>query len=91
MKDKKNLEVLLKVIQRSYDTNPAMQKVIHASMIEVWAEEDASPEHAFFILLFLCCCLYHAGYLRKKSKQECWRHKKQLMYILGVTQKGGNF
>ena len=59
-------------------------------MIEVWAEEGVSPEHAFFILLFLCCCLYDAGYLRKKSKQECWRHKKQLMYILGVTQKGGN-
>ena len=37
MKDKKKLEVLLKVI-RIYDKNPEMQKVMDASIIEVYAE-----------------------------------------------------
>ena len=44
MKDKKTLEVLLKVIQRVYDKNPGMQKVIDALMKEVCAEEGVSPE-----------------------------------------------
>ena len=59
--------------------------MIDASMIEVCAEEDVSPEQVFFILPFLCCCLYHNGYSRKISKQKRWRHKKQLMEIIGVT------
>ena len=66
MKDKKKLEVLLKVIQRVYDKNPGMQEAIDKSIIEVCAEEGVSTELVFFILLFLCCCLYHSGYSRKK-------------------------
>ena len=51
MKDKKKLEVLLKVIQRVYDKNPGIQEVIGASMIEVCAEEGVFPEQVFVILL----------------------------------------
>ena len=55
MMDKKKLEVLLKVIQRTVDKNPEKQKVIDMSMIEICFEESVSPEQAFFLLLFLCC------------------------------------
>ena len=68
-----------------------MQKVIDMLMIEVCAEEGVSTEQVFFILLFLYCCLYHNCYSRKKSKRGCWGYKKQLIEIIGVTQKGGNF
>ena len=51
MKDKKKLEVLLKVIKRIYDKNPRTQEMIDASMIEVCAEEFVSPELVFFVLL----------------------------------------
>ena len=51
MKDKKKLEVLLKVIKRVYDENPGMQEMMDASMIEKWAEESVSPEQVFFILV----------------------------------------
>ena len=51
MKDKKEKEALLKFIQRVYDKNPGMQKVIDASMINVRAEEGVSLEQVFFIFL----------------------------------------
>ena len=89
MKDKKKLEVLLKVIKGIYDKNPGMQEMIDVSMIEIYAEEGISPEK----VVLICCCLYHNGYWKKKSKEEedCWRNKKQLMKIAGFTQKGENF
>ena len=68
IKDNRKVKVLLKVIQRSYDKNPETQEVIDASMIEVCAEEGVSPEQVFFILLFLCSCLYHNDYSKEKSK-----------------------
>ena len=52
MKDKKKLEVIFKVIQRVYDKNQRMQKLIDASLIKVCTEEDVSPEQVFYILLF---------------------------------------
>ena len=55
MMDKKKLEVLLKIIQRTFDQNPEKEKVIDMSMIEICGEESVSPEQAFFLLLFLCC------------------------------------
>ena len=73
MKENKKSEVLLKFIQRVCDKNSGMQEVIDASMIEVSTEEGVSPKQVFFILLFLCYCLYHDGYPRKnlsKSVQE---------------------
>ena len=51
MKDKKKLEVLLKVIKRVYDENPGVQEMMDASMIEKCAEESVSPEQVFFILV----------------------------------------
>lgn len=71
LKDKKKLEFLIKVLQRIYEKNPGMEDVIDASVIEVCAEEAISPEQVIFILLFLCCYLYHNGYSRKISEQEC--------------------
>ena len=35
-----------------YDKNPEIQEVTEASMIEVCAEEDASPEAVFFCFSF---------------------------------------
>ena len=52
MKDNKRVKVSLKVIQRIYDKNPAIQEVIDASMIEVCAEEGISPEQVFFCFAF---------------------------------------
>ena len=51
VKNKKKLEVLLKVIQRIYDKNPGMQEMTGASMKDVSADEGVSPEQVFFILL----------------------------------------
>ena len=64
MKYIKRIKVLLKV--RIYNKNPEIQEVIGASMIEVCAGEDVSPEQVFFMLLSLCCCLCYNGYSRKK-------------------------
>ena len=52
MKDNKRVKVLLKFIQRMYDKNPEIQEVTEASMIEVCAEENASPEAVFFCFSF---------------------------------------
>ena len=69
MKDKKKLEVLLKLMQRIYNKNPGIQEVIDASMIKV-CTEGVSRKQVFVILLFLCCFLYQNSYSNKKSKQE---------------------
>ena len=65
MRDKKKLEMLPKVIPRIYDKNPDVQEVT-----EICVEQGASPEQAFFVLFFLCCCVYHNGYSRKNRNQS---------------------
>ena len=62
--------MLQKVIKRIYDKNPETQEVMDISMIGVSTKEGASPEKVFFILFFLCYCLYDNSYSRKKSKQN---------------------
>ena len=57
MKDDKRIKVLLKFIQRIHDEYPVIQEVIDSRMIEIYAEEGASPEQIFFILLYLYCFL----------------------------------
>ena len=57
MKDDKRIKVLLKFIQRIHDEYPVIQEVIDSWMIEIYAEEGASPEQTFFILLYLYCFL----------------------------------
>ena len=52
MKDKKKLEVLIKIIKIIYDKNAGMQEMIDLLMMEVCAEEGISPEQVFF-----CSCL----------------------------------
>ena len=70
MKDNKRVKDLLEVTQRIYYKNPEIQELIDASMIGVSAEEGVSPGQVFFILLFVCCYLYHNDYSRKKIKRE---------------------
>ena len=53
MKDKKEFEVLLKVLQNFFNENPKTQEVIDVSMAEIRAEEGVSPEQVLFFLLFL--------------------------------------
>ena len=53
MKDKKKLEVLIKVIKIIYDKNPGMQEMIDSLMIEVCTEEGASPEQVFFAVVVI--------------------------------------
>ena len=72
--------MLLQVMQIVYDKNPGMREVIDASMIEVYAEEDVSPEQVFFILpLSLSQRLLKKKNL-SKSVEEI---KKQLKKIFG--------
>ena len=70
MKDKKKLDVLLKVIQRIYDKNTEMQEVIDAMMLEVCTEEGVSPEKIFFYFAFFCCCLFDNSYSRKNLNKS---------------------
>ena len=53
MKDKKKLEVLIKVIKIIYDKNPGMQEMIDSLMIEVCTEEGTSPEQVFFAVVVI--------------------------------------
>ena len=53
MKDKKKLEVLIKVIKIIYDKNPGMQEMIDSLMIEVCTEEGASLEQVFFAVVVI--------------------------------------
>ena len=76
MKDKKKLEVLLKVKQRVCDKNVGSKEAMDSSMVEVCTEEGVSPEQVFFIFLFLCCCLYHNGYSRKNLSKSAEERKK---------------
>ena len=75
-------------MQIVYDKNPEMREVIDASMIEVYAEEDVSPEQGFFILSL---SLSQRLLKKKNLSKSVEEIKKQLKKILGVTQKGENF
>ena len=69
MKDKKRTKVLFKLKKKVYDQNPGLKELIEALMVKVCAEEGASPEQVFFILLF-CCYLYHNAYSRKNLSKS---------------------
>ena len=51
IKDKKGIEILLKVIERRYRKSPGMQKLKNESMIDVCKEEGVPTEQVFFYLL----------------------------------------
>ena len=48
MKDKKKVEILLKVTQRVCTKNPGMQKLIDKQMIDICQKEGMSPKQTFF-------------------------------------------
>ena len=79
MKDKRKVEILLKVIERVYNKNPDTEKLIDESMIHVCKEEGVSPEQVFFVFAFLYCWLYRYG-LSKHKFSVC--KGKQLMKII---------
>ena len=65
--------------------------MIDASMIEVWAEEGTSPEQLSFILLFVCCCLYHHGYSKKNLNTSVGDMKNSSWKFWGLHKKEGIF
>ena len=65
MKDKKRIEILLKVIERVYSKNPGMQTLIDESVIDICKEEGVSPEQVFFLHFFAVDFIV-MGYLNKK-------------------------
>ena len=64
MKDKKKVEILLKVIERVYTKSPEKQKLIDESMIDLCKEEIVIRKGIFFT--FLCCWLYRYGLSKHK-------------------------
>ena len=80
--------MLLQVMQIVYDKNPEMREVIDASMIEVCAEEDVSPEQGFFILSL---SLSQRLLKKKNLSKSVEEIKKQLKKIFGGYTKWRKF
>ena len=78
MKDKKRIEILLKVIERVYSKNPGMQTMIDESVIDICKEEGVSPEQVFFLLFFAVDFIV-MGYLNKNFL--CAKDSSILMVI----------
>ena len=78
MKDKKRIEILLKVIERVYSKNPGMQTLIDESVIDICKEEGVSPEQVFFLLFFAVDFIV-MGYLNKNFL--CAKDSSILMVI----------
>ena len=75
MKEKKKIETLLKVIERVYAKNPAMQKLIDESMIDIWKEKGESPEQVFFLFFavgFIVMGYPNINFLR--AKDSLWKY-----------------
>ena len=53
MRDNKTIEILLNVIEKIYDKNPEVPKLIDASIMEIGAEEIVSPKRVFVLLFFV--------------------------------------
>ena len=84
MKDKKIIEILLKVTKKLYDQNNDLQELIDPTIVAL--EKVYLLNRCFFILLFYCC-LHHNGIEKNLNKSVediifLWV-KKQLMKILG--------
>lgn len=62
MKDKKRIEILLKAIERIYNKNTGIQKLMYKSMIDVCKEEGVSPKQVFPILLLSTAVFVVMGY-----------------------------
>ena len=71
-KNKKRIEILLKVIERLYSKNPGIQTLIDKLMIDIC--KGLSPEKVF--AAFLCWWLYPYG-LSKHKFCVCNKKKKK--------------
>ena len=58
-KDKKRIDILLKIVERSYSKSPGMQTLTDESMIDICKGEGVFPEQVFFA--FLYCLPYRYG------------------------------
>ena len=65
-KNKKRIEILLKVIERLYSKNPGIQTLIDKLMIDIC--KGLSPEKVF--AAFLCWWLYPYGLSKHKKKKK---------------------
>ena len=83
-RNRKKLEVLLKVTKRFYHKNSGMQEMTDVSMIEVCAEETVFLGQVVFILLLLLS----KWLIKKNPKQKCRRNKDQLMNIFSNAHAG---
>ena len=70
MKDKKRIEILLKVIRRLHDKNPDMKKSNDSSVIDVCKEGGVTPEQVFLILLFFATVFFKMDYSGKNIKKR---------------------
>ena len=61
MKDKKRIEILLEVIERTYSKNQGIQTQIGESVMDICKEEGASTKQVF--LLFFAVGFIFMGYL----------------------------
>ena len=61
MKNKKKIEILLEVIERTYSKNQGIQTQIDESMMDICKEEGASTKQVF--LLFFAVGFIFMGYL----------------------------
>ena len=61
MKNKKKIEILLEVIERTYSKNLGIQTQIDESMMDICKEEGASTKQVF--LLFFAVGFIFMGYL----------------------------
>ena len=86
MKDKKIIDILLRVTKNVYDKNSDLQKLIDASM--VCAGEGVSLVQVFFILVYFAVFFIVMDYPNKRVEDIIFfRVKEKLMEILGVALK----
>ena len=69
MKDKKRIEILLKVTERIYIKHPKIQESIDSVIVGVCAEEDVSPDQVFFLLFFVVISII-MGHSRKNPNKR---------------------
>ena len=80
MKNKKKIEILLEVIERTYSKNQGIQTQIDESMMDICKEEGASTKQVF--LLFFAVGFIFMGYLN--SNFLC---TKDSLFLFAIKNK----
>lgn len=78
MKDKKIIDILLKVIKNVYDKNSDLQKLIRC--VDVCAGEGVSLEQVFFILVYFAVFFIVMGYPNKRVEDIIFFCVKETAY-----------